>query len=90
LEDIMPSFLNCAKGPLLIAVSLLMSACASISASDLAQPDFGRHLLPHFDASGDPDPMALSNGIYASPVWQNSCFRCSSPSQFNNWSGWTP
>jgi hypothetical protein len=89
LEDIMPSFPTCAKGALLIAVSLL-SACATISASDLAQPDFGRHLLPHFDASGDPDPMALSNGIYASPIWQNSCYRCSSQSQFNNWSGWTP
>jgi hypothetical protein len=85
----MPSFPTCAKGALLIAVSLL-SACASISASDLAQPNFGAHVLPHFDASGDPDPLALSNGIYASPIWQNSCFRCSSQSQFNNWSGWTP
>jgi hypothetical protein len=84
----MPSFPTCAKSALLVAVSLL-SACASISASDLAQPDFGKHVLPHFDASGDPDPMALSNGIYA-PVWLNPCYRCSSQSQFNNWSGWTP
>jgi hypothetical protein len=85
----MTSFPTCAKGALLIAVSLL-SACATISASDLAQPNFGAHVLPHFDAAGDPDPMALSNGMYASPIWLNPCYRCSSRSQFNTWSGWTP
>jgi hypothetical protein len=85
----MPSFPTWTKGALLIAVSLL-SACATISVSDLDQPNFGVHVLQHFDAEGSPDPMALSNGIYASPVWQNSCYRCSSQSQFNNWSGWTP
>ncbi|MGB6307236.1 MAG: hypothetical protein WBF89_05525 [Steroidobacteraceae bacterium] len=85
----MPSFPTCAKGALLAAVSLL-SACATVSDADLAQPNFGRQVFPHFDASVDPDPMALSNGIYASPSIQDRCYRCSSWSQFNSWSSWTP
>jgi hypothetical protein len=85
----MPSFASCAKGALLIAV-LLLSACAtSVSGSDLASPNYGRWVPPHFDASLDPDPMALSNGLYASPVLQDPCYRCSPRSQLN-WSGWTP
>ena len=79
----MPSLPSCTKGALLIAI-LLLSACATVSPSDLYQPNFGRWSPAHFDASVDPDPRAIANGLYASP-----CNRCSSQSQLN-WSGWTP
>jgi hypothetical protein len=82
-EDVMPSLPSCTKGALLIAI-LLLSACATVSESDLYQPNFGRWSPAHFDASVDPDPQAIANGLYASP-----CYRCSSQSQLN-WSGWSP
>lgn len=54
-----------AKGILLIAIAGL-SACATggVSVSDMYQPNFGVRVMPHFDASGDPDPAAISNGLY--------------------------
>jgi hypothetical protein len=89
----MPSLPSCTKGALLIAV-LLLSACATVSESDLYQPNFGRWAPEHFDASVDPDPRAIANGLYASPSLASPnllvpCYRCSSQSQLN-WSGWTP
>ena len=93
----MPSLPSCAKGALLIAV-LLLSACATVSESDLYQPNFGRWSPAHFDASVDPDPQAIANGLYATPSVSPSlalpgllvpCYRCSSQSQLN-WSGWAP
>jgi hypothetical protein len=58
------SLSNIAKVGLLIAVSLL-SACASISVSDMYKANFGRQAFPHFDASIDPDPLAITQGLYA-------------------------
>ena len=84
----MPSLPSCTKGALLIAV-LLLSACATVSESDLYQPNFGKWEPEHFDASVDPDPRAIANGLYASPSFQVPCFRCSSQSQLN-WSSWAP
>ena len=84
----MPSLPSCTKGALLIAV-LLLSACATVSESELYQPNFGVWSPAHFDASVDPDPRAISNGLYASPNLQVPCYRCSSQSQLN-WSGWSP
>lgn len=85
----MPSLIECAKGVLLITV-LLLSACAtSVSASDMYKPNYGLRVLPHFDASVDPDPMAIANGLYAPRPLQDPCYRCSSQSQFN-WAGWSP
>jgi hypothetical protein len=89
----MPSLPSCTKGALLIAV-LLLSACATVSESDLNHPNFGVWSPSHFDASVDPDPRAISNGLYATPSWGSSnllvpCYRCSSQSQLN-WSGWSP
>jgi hypothetical protein len=89
----MPSLPSCTKGALLIAV-LLLSACATVSESDLYQPNYGRWSPAHFDASVDPDPQAIANGLYASPSFASPnlvvpCYRCSSQSQLN-WSGWAP
>ncbi len=84
----MPSLSNCVKSASPLAV-LLLSACAtSVSVSDLYQPNFGRQVLPHFDASADPDPVAITNGLYA-PWPLDPCYRCSSQSQFT-WAGWAP
>ena len=84
----MPSLPTCTKGALLIAV-LLLSACATVSESELYQPDFGVWKPAHFDASVDPDPRAIANGLYASPNLLVPCYSCSSQSQLN-WSGWAP
>lgn len=85
----MPSISHCARATLLLA-ALLLGACAtSVSVSDLYQPNFGRRVLPHFDASADPDPVAITNGLYAPWPLQDPCYRCSSQSQFN-WAGWAP
>ena len=89
----MPSLPSCTKGALLTAV-LLLSACATVSESDLYQPNFGKWDPAHFDASVDPDPRAIANGLYASPSLASPgllvpCYHCSSQSQLN-WSGWTP
>ena len=85
----MHSFTSCTKGALLLAVFLL-SACATRDyVSDMYQPNYGLRVLPHFDASVDPDPMAIANGLYAPRPLHDPCYRCSSQSQFN-WAGWSP
>ena len=93
----MPSLPSCAKGALLIAV-LLLSACATVSESDLYQSNYGVWAPAHFDASVDPDPRAIANGLYATPSAAPNfttpnllvpCYRCSPQSQLN-WSGWAP
>jgi hypothetical protein len=76
----LPSY---AKVCLLIGVVSLLSACATVTADDLYKPNFGKALLPHFDASADPDPMALANGLYASPNLHDPCYLCSPQSRFN-------
>jgi hypothetical protein len=85
----MPSLAQCKKATLLIAV-LLISACAtSVSVSDLSGPNFGYRVLPHFDASVDPDPAAVANGLYMPRHLLDPCYACSSQSQLN-WAGWDP
>jgi hypothetical protein len=76
------------KDTTLIAV-LLVSACATgVSVSDLNQPNYGRQILPHWDGSADPDPMAVANGLYT-PRPLQQCYLCSSQAQFQ-WGGWAP
>ncbi len=70
----MPSSSGCAKITLLLAASLLSACATSVSVSDLYQPNFGRHVLPHFDASADPDPLAIANGLYAPRPLQDGQF----------------
>jgi hypothetical protein len=72
-----------AKAGLLIGVVALLASCASVTADDLYKPNFGRQVFPHFDASADPDPMAVTNGLYASPNLNTPCFFCSPQSRFN-------
>jgi hypothetical protein len=79
----MLSLHSSAKACLLIGVVSLLAACASVTADDLYKPNFGRQVFPHFDASADPDPMAITNGLYASPNLNTPCFFCSSQSRFN-------
>ena len=79
---------DCKKGALIIAV-LLQSACAGVSVSDLSRPNFGSQALPHFDAAFDPDPMAITNGLYAPRPLQGPCSFCASRSQ-STWMGWSP
>lgn len=72
------------------AAVLLLSGCATnVSVSDLSGPNFGYRVFPHFDASVDPDPRAIVNGLYAPQPLQGPCYWCSSQSQLN-WSGWSP
>jgi hypothetical protein len=89
----MPSLPAYAKACLLAGASLaaisLLGACAGVTADDLYKPNFGRQLLPHFDASADPDPMAVTNGLYASPSLQGPCSFCSPQSRLNM-AGWAP
>jgi len=89
LEDLMPSLPNDVKACLLIAAASLLSACAAVTADDLYKPNFGRQVFPHFDASVDPDPMAITNGLYASPHFNDPCYFCSPQSRFNS-SAWAP
>ena len=84
----MPSLPSYAKACLLIGASLL-SACASVTADDLYKPNFGRQVFPHFDASADPDPMAVTNGLYASPSFHDPCYLCSPASRFSS-PTWAP
>ena len=85
----MPSFIRCAKSGLPIA-ALLLSACAtSVSVSNLSEPNFGYRVFPHFDASIDPDPRAVANGLYAPQPLLGPCYSCSPQSPLN-WSGWSP
>jgi hypothetical protein len=76
------------KGISLSAVVLLSACATSVSMSDLYQPNYGRQVLPHWDASADPDPVAISNGLYT-PRPLQQCYLCSSQSQLQ-WSGWAP
>ena len=84
----MPSLPIYTKALVLMGVSLL-SACASVTADDLYKPNFGKHVFPHFDGSRDPDPMAVANGLYASPSIHDPCYLCSSQSRFDS-SAWAP
>jgi hypothetical protein len=84
----MPSLPIYKKALVLMVVSLL-SACASVTADDLYKPNFGKQVFPHFDGSRDPDPMAVTNGLYASPSIHGPCYLCSSQSAFNS-SAWAP
>jgi len=61
----MVSFSHIAKAALPI-VALGLSACATsgVSVSDLYKDNYGVHVFPHFDASADPDPAAITNGLY--------------------------
>ena len=83
----MPSLSLCTRFALLTAVSLLSACATTVSVSDLSEPNFGYRVMPHFDASIDPDPMAIANGLYTPHSLQYSCFRCSTPLE---WSGWSP
>jgi hypothetical protein len=89
----MPSLPSCAKACVLVGISLaavsLLSACATVTADDLYKPNFGRQVLPHFDASADPDPMAITNGLYASPNLRGPCYFCASQSRFDS-AAWAP
>ena len=88
-EDVMRSLLRCTQGALLVSVGLL-SACAGRDyVSDMYTPNFGLRVFPHFDASADPDPMAVANGLYSPQPLQAPCYRCSSQSQFSR-AGWAP
>jgi hypothetical protein len=83
----MASFPHREKGALLIAVLILSGCATSVSVSDLSGPNYGLRVLPHFDASFDPDPTALANGIYAYKPLQDRCYRCY---QSPNASAWSP
>jgi len=62
----MPSFSHVAKATLLVAV-LGLTACATgggVTVADMYKANYGVHAFPHFDASADPDPAAITNGLY--------------------------
>ena len=61
----MRSFSLIAKVGLSIA-ALALSACATsgVSVEDMYKPNFGRYVFPHFDASANPDPGIIANGLY--------------------------
>ena len=80
----MPSLIRCSKTTLLVA-ALLLGGCATVSVSDLSQPNFGRVQYDHFYASVNPDPMNIANGLYTPRSLQYS----SGPSQLN-WGSWQP
>ncbi len=85
----MPSLPRCIKAVALIG-PLALSACASVDyQSQLYQDNYGRQSFAHFDASANPDPMTIANGLYVPRTWQNSCARCAVGPQLN-WAGWTP
>ena len=74
----------------LVGAASLLSACATPDyVSDMYQPNFGRQVLPHFDASADPDPVAVANGLYSSRPLQGTCYLCSSQSPMI-WGSWAP
>ncbi len=85
----MRSLLRFTQVALLASVGLL-SACAGRDyVSDMYAPNFGLRVFPHLDASADPDPMAVANGLYSSRPLQTPCYRCSYQSQLNS-AGWAP
>jgi hypothetical protein len=62
----MPSFSPIAKVALLVGV-LGLTACATgggVTVGDMYKANYGVHAFPHFDASADPDPAAITNGLY--------------------------
>jgi hypothetical protein len=70
--------LNSSKGALL-AAAFLFSGCATQDyASRMYGPNFGLRVFPHFDASLDPDPKAIANGLYTAKLLQGPCYFCSS------------
>jgi hypothetical protein len=81
------SFPSCKTGALLMA-ALSLSACATVSESDLYGPNYGLQVVPHFGVDMDPDPTALANGMYGSTKFQNRCYRCTN--QWPNTAGWAP
>jgi len=85
----MHSLLRCIQGTLLVSVGLLAGCAGRDYVSDMYTPNFGLRVFPHFDASADPDPMAVANGLYAPQPLQAPCYRCAAQSQFNG-SGWAP
>lgn len=85
----MPSLPAYARACLLVGAVSFLSACASVTADDLYKPNFGKQVFPHFDASADPDPMAITNGLYASPSLRDQCYLCSPQSRFNS-AAWAP
>lgn len=86
----MPPLITCKKSALLLAVSLLGGCAGRDYVSDMYQPNFGLRVFPHFDASADPDPVGVANGLYTSRPLQGPCYLCSpSQSQFSQ-AGWSP
>jgi hypothetical protein len=71
MKLVLPSLSQCAKGLLLIAVFLLDACATGEYISDIYKPNFGLRVFPHFDASVDPDPIAIANGLYAPRPLQN-------------------
>ena len=62
----MISFSRIAKAMVLLGV-LGLAACATgsgVSVSDLYKSNYGVKVFPHLDASADPDPAAITNGLY--------------------------
>ncbi|MEA3142417.1 MAG: hypothetical protein QOK23_4586 [Gammaproteobacteria bacterium] len=82
----MPTFPQYKRGALLIAVLILSGCATEVSIADLSGPNYGLRLLAHFDASLDPDPTALANGIYASKPLQDWCYRCYQAPDASAWS----
>ena len=75
-------------------VCVTLAACATDYASQLAEPNFGKHGLKYTE--GNVDPTMLMNGTYASKQLYGSSFgtfcitdRCSQQAPL--WSsGWAP
>jgi hypothetical protein len=87
----MPSLTGCTKGALLAAACLLLGACATRDyVSDMYQPNYGLRVYRHFDASGDPDPVAVANGLYTSRPLQSPCYLCSPSQAPFDQAGWSP
>ncbi len=74
----------------LFGAALLLSGCATQNyASRMYDPNFGLREFPHFDASLDPDPKAIANGLYTTEPLRGPCYLCASQSPFT-WSSWSP
>jgi hypothetical protein len=85
----MLSFIRCTKAGVLGAAMLLSACATSVSVSELSETNFGYRVFPHFDASVDPDPRAIANGLYAPQPLLGPCYSCSGQPPLN-WSGWSP
>jgi hypothetical protein len=82
----MASLILCLRGALLVGVVTLGACATSVSVSDLYQPNFGVRTFSHFDGASDPDPRAVSNGLYSPRPLQERCFFCSDTAQ----GAWAP